>query len=85
MTGGAIARSVDGGAAVGGVGNARQDPQLLERVTQQARDVHLRHADAGRDLGLREVLAEAQLEHATLAVGQMLNAPAIVTASSTSA
>src|SRR5438270_571335 len=41
--------------------------QAREGLTDQARDLHLRHADAGADLGLCQVLAEAQLEHAPLA------------------
>jgi len=44
---------------------------LLEAVqgaADEARDLHLRHADAARDLGLREVLDEAQVEHLAIAV-----------------
>src|SRR5215204_3321683 len=37
--------------------------QALERSPDQPRDVHLRDADALRDLGLRQILDEAQVQH----------------------
>src|ERR687893_116508 len=37
--------------------------QPLERPPDEARDVHLGDADALRDLGLREVLDEPQVQH----------------------
>src|SRR3712207_7590581 len=38
----------------------------------QARDVHLRDADARRDLRLRQPFDEAQLEHLAIAVVELL-------------
>ena len=46
--------------------------QPLERAPDQARDVHLGDADALGDLGLREVLDEAQVQHDPVARGQRL-------------
>ena len=42
--------------------------QAPERLADDARDLHLRHADALADLGLREVLGEAQAQHQPLAL-----------------
>src|SRR5215210_2856477 len=44
--------------------------QLAERCAEDARYVHLRAADALADLGLGEVLAEAQTHHELLALGE---------------
>src|SRR5689334_5842152 len=41
--------------------------RALERRAQDPRDLHLRDADVLADLALREVLGEAQVEHAVLA------------------
>src|SRR5690606_10576121 len=49
----------------------RQLVQLLERLAQQARDLHLRDADAGGDLALGHVVGEAHLEDALLTLGQV--------------
>src|SRR4051812_44474800 len=40
----------------------------LARASQEARDVHLRDADARRDLGLRQTLLEAEAQHQAVAV-----------------
>src|ERR1700693_5288213 len=45
--------------------------QPLQRAAQQPRNLHLRDADSVGDLGLREILAEAQVEDLTLAAWQM--------------
>src|SRR6185312_15176054 len=50
--------------ARGGVG-----AQARDGLTDDARDLHLRDADALADLGLREVLGEAQVQHLALARG----------------
>src|SRR4051794_7450382 len=44
--------------------------QAGDRLADQARYVHLRDADDVADLGLREVLLEAQAQHLALALGQ---------------
>ena len=44
--------------------------QLRDRLADEARDVHLRDADALADLGLGEVLREAQPQDLALALGQ---------------
>src|SRR4051794_33437361 len=46
----------------GGVG-----AQARDRLADDARDLHLLHADALADLGLREVLGEAQVQDLALA------------------
>jgi hypothetical protein len=38
----------------------RELAQLLERTTENSRDLHLRHADHLRDLTLRQVLDESE-------------------------
>src|SRR6476469_10512006 len=43
--------------------------QAGQRLADQARDLHLRDADALADLSLREILAEAQLQHDALTLG----------------
>src|SRR5215212_5314907 len=40
---------------------------LVKQAADQARDVHLRDPDALRDLGLREVLDETQVQHGAIA------------------
>src|SRR5690349_14742005 len=42
--------------------------QAVDRLADDAADVHLGHADAGADLGLREVLGEAQAQDLALAL-----------------
>ena len=44
--------------------------QLRERAAQQARDVHLRDADAGGDLRLRQAFLEAHRDDLALALGE---------------
>src|SRR3954463_492750 len=46
----------------------RKNPQSGDRAPQQSRDLHLAHPDDLADLGLREVLLEAQPDHVTLAL-----------------
>src|SRR4051812_17845667 len=46
------------------VGGDRREP--LERRPEQPGDLHLRAAEAGRDVALLELLVEAQLEHLAL-------------------
>src|SRR5688500_6779755 len=53
----------------------RGGAQPRERLADQARDLHLRDADARADLGLREVLGEAQPEHLALARGDRGHQP----------
>src|SRR3954451_12474632 len=50
--------------------------ETVERPSQQARDVHLRDPDLLRDLGLREVLLEAQPQDRALSLGQGAERPA---------
>src|SRR5689334_16335106 len=49
--------------------------QLGDRLADETRDVHLRDADAGADLRLRQVLGEAQPEHLALALGEDAHEP----------
>ena len=49
--------------------------QPRDRLADDARHVHLRDADALADLGLREVLGEAQPQHLALAVAQHAHQP----------
>jgi len=43
----------------------------LERLAQEPRDLHLRDAERRRDLGLREPLEEAQVQHPLLLGSQV--------------
>src|SRR5258705_10788722 len=45
---------------------ARHGAQAAQRLADDARDLHLRDADALADLGLREVLLEAQAQYLAL-------------------
>src|SRR5689334_19402593 len=60
---------VEGGFRVRRPGELLADAaaDLLECLADQARHVHLRDADLLRDLGLREVLDEAQVQHQPVA------------------
>src|SRR3954470_24287900 len=49
--------------------------QAGDRLPDQARDVHLRHAHDVPDLGLREVLLEAQAQDLALAIGEHPHQP----------
>src|SRR5688572_18109726 len=51
------------------LGRERSGAQAGERLADQAGDLHLRHADARADLGLGEILDEAQAQHLALARG----------------
>ena len=51
-------------------GRPRPPRAAGDGLADQARDVHLRDADARADLRLREVLLEAQAQHLALAVGE---------------
>src|SRR3712207_2943572 len=50
-------------------------PQVLEGAPEQARDVHLAHADAVGDLRLRLPLVEAELEDLLLLLPQAADGP----------
>jgi hypothetical protein len=56
-----------GGHSGDRVVRARHRAQPPERLSDDARDLHLRHADALADLRLRQILLEAQSEHLALA------------------
>ena len=69
-------RRVTGGCSRASCGSSRRTSARAslscdERPPDQARDVHLRHADALGDLGLGQVVLEAQLEDHLLALGQL--------------
>src|SRR5579863_9560469 len=49
------------------VTSRRPGAHARERLADQAGDLHLRDADALADLGLGEIVAEAQLQHEALA------------------
>src|SRR5919106_4947664 len=50
--------------------------QAVERAPEQPRNVHLGDPHTLRDLGLRQVVLEAELENRPLARGQRLEGPA---------
>ena len=64
------AHSVDASPGRWLVDLADRRAQLGQRAAQQARDVHLRDADAGRDLRLRQAFLEAHRDDLALALGE---------------
>ena len=52
-------------------GRSGEDTQLLQRLAEQARDLHLGDADAGRDLRLGQFLHEPQAQDQALARRQL--------------
>jgi hypothetical protein len=58
--------------ALGSLFAVGQLSQLRQRPPENARHLHLRHADDVGNLSLGEILHEAQLEYASLATRQLL-------------
>ena len=56
-------------------GTVRGQLQLSEGGPDDSRDVHLSNADDLADLGLREIFAEAQMQHESLASGKSTDQP----------
>ena len=59
-----------GGQAASSCATSAASRRRVDRLPDEARDVHLRDADAVADLGLREVFGEAQAQDLALAVAE---------------